>query len=474
MEHRTFIIAVVAIYLLVLLVIGFWAKGKNEKVDDFLVAGRNVGLLVGSFSIAAVQIGSGVIVGGATTGAEFGIWPGMYYSLGCGLGCIISGIFIAGRMRDIEGVVPMDYFEARFGKFKVIRGWAWLSNIPSMLGIFIAQLLACGSILSAFGIPRTAGIIVCAVVILIYSAMGGMWAVAMGDTIQVAIIMIGIPIAAIMALVNLNSAGVPVAEIFSIPFIPDGLFSTFIYQVTPMLVSISVSYDAFLRYQAAKDVKTAKWACIFGGIITIFVGTAASIVGVAGHQLFPETEYGSTFAFTVAEIMPSILAALVVTAVLAAAMSSGNCLLIGMGASFSTDLYKGVLHPDKELNELPHSKTIARATVIIACIVGILLTFKINNLLDAIILFNYPYMGSVLIPLLAAVFYKGATVKGCFAAIIVGGLIGTVAFVGGLSGMINPDMGLFIAYIASLIVLVIVSSMDSKKCPMVESRANKV
>lgn len=474
MDSRTVIIAVVAIYFIALLVIGFVTKGKNEEVDDFLVAGRNVGLWVGAFSIAAVQVGAGVIIGGAETGAEHGVWPGMYYSLGCGLGCIIAGIFIAGRMRDIEGVVPMDYFEARFGKYKVVRGWAWLSNVPSMLGIFISQILACGNILSAFGLPFSASIIICALVVLVSAVMGGMWSVAIGNTVQMLVIMIGIPVAAIMTLVNLNNAGVPVGEIFSIPFIPDGLFSTFIYQVTPMLVSISVSYDAFLRYQAAKDVKTAKWACILGGIITIFVGTAASIVGTAGHSLFPEQSYANTFAYTVSEVLPALIAAVVVVAVLAAAMSSASGLLIGLSSSFSVDLYKGVMHPDKQMKDLPKAKTIAQATVVVACIVGTLLSFKIDNLLDAIILFNYPYMGSVLVPLLAALFYKNATVKGCFAAMFAGGAVGTVSFVGGLAGFLNPDMGLFIAYLVGLVVLVIVSSMDPKKCPMVDHKAHKV
>ena len=49
MDSRTVIIAVVAIYFIALLVIGFVTKGKNEEVDDFLVAGRNVGLWVGAF-----------------------------------------------------------------------------------------------------------------------------------------------------------------------------------------------------------------------------------------------------------------------------------------------------------------------------------------------------------------------------------------------------------------------------------------
>ena len=154
-------------------------------------------------------------------------------------------------------------------------------------------------------------------------------------------------------------------------------------------------------------------------------------------------------------------------------MSSGSGLLIGLGGSFSCDLYRGVMHPDKQMSELPKAKVIAKVTVVVACIAGVLLSFKIDNLLDAIILFNYPYMGSVLVPLLGAVFYKGATVKGCFASMIVGAIIGTGAFIGSFIG-INADLGLFAAYLGSLIALVAFSSVDSKKCPMVEKRSKQV
>ncbi len=155
-------------------------------------------------------------------------------------------------------------------------------------------------------------------------------------------------------------------------------------------------------------------------------------------------------------------------------MSSGNGLLICMGASFSRDLYNKMLHPDKELDELPKAKTIAQITIVGACLVGIFFAFKMDNVLDAIILFNYPYMGSMLVPLYGALLYKNGTVKGCFAGMIGGAIVGTVCFLAGipspLQGLFNPDMGLFAAYAVALVLMVIVSSMDKNKCPMVRMR----
>lgn len=465
MKNTTVIVFCLA-YFVILICAGFWARKRNKSVTDFLVAGRSVGVFMTATTVAAVQVGAGIVLGGASTGAAFGMWPGMYYALGCGLGCIVGGIFVAKKLRQLDGVVPIDYFETRFGKFKAVRFWAWLSNVPSLLGIFVAQLLAAGSILSAFGIPFWAGVVACALVILVYSSIGGMWAVIMGDLIHVGIMIIGIPVAAIIIMTQVADAGVSVGSLFMTPFIPQGMFTKFIYLVTPFLVAISVSYDAYMRYQSAKDAETAKWGMIYGGIIAIIFGIFASAIGVGGHILFPEVSDG-IFTYTIANTMSPVLAGIVIAAALGACMSSGNGLLICLSASFARDFYNKILHPDEKLDDLPHSKLIARLTVIISCLVGIGFAMKMTNILDAIILFNYPYMGSLLVPLLAGILYPGATTKGCFGAMIVGGTIGVSCFLAGipgpLHGWVDPDMGLFYAYGASLIVLVVISKMDKRK-----------
>lgn len=472
MQHTTAVIISCAVYFAILIGIGIWAWKRNQKATDFLVAGRKIGLLLTTFTTAAVQIGAGVVLGGASGGAASGVWPGMWYSLGCGLGCICAGLFVAKKMREYEGVVPLDYYEGRFGYSKGMRFWAWLSNVPSLLGILVAQLLACGSILSAFGIPFSVAVVITALVILIWSSLGGMWAVVMGDLIHTIIMFIGIPLVAIILLVKVAATGIPISSIYATPFIPSGMLTKFIYLVTPFLVAISVSYDAFMRYQSAKDGKTAQMGLILGGFIIIILGTMASTIGAAGHILYPDIKSG-VFANVVAQSTTPIVAGIVIAAALGAAMSAGNGLLIALGASFSRDFYNKLWHPDKSLDELPKAKAIAMWAVGLGCLVAIFFSFKLTSILDAIILFNYPYMGSMLVPLLAAVLYPNATRKGCFAAMGFGGVIGITCFLAGipgpLNGWVNPDMGLFIAYIVSLIILVGVSQADKNKSPMLDS-----
>ena len=75
-------------------------------------------------------------------------------------------------------------------------------------------------------------------------------------------------------------------------------------------------------------------------------------------------------------------------------------------------------------------------------------------------------MGSLLVPLLAGVLWKGATKKAAVTAMFTGGLIGVGAFLAGipgpLKGWVNPDLGLFYAYTVSLIIMIVVSKTDKK------------
>lgn len=467
MGENSIVIVVCVMYFLAMVLIGVVAARKNKNTSDYLVAGRKLNVTMTAITLAAVQIGVGIVLSSATNGYNDGVWPGMYYAIGCGGGLIVAGLVTTKKLREQEGYVPLDYFAQRYGESRGIRFWAWLSNVPSLLGIFIAQLLACGGILAGFGIPFKVGIVITAVVILIYCTIGGMWGVVLTDVVQTAIIAIGVPILAVAILIQYVQGGGQIGEIFSTPFIPEGMGTQFVYLVLPFLLSISVSYDAYSRIQSAKNAKTASLGCIIGGVLVIVIGGLCSTIGVAARSLFPGVTDG-IFTIAATGVLPPVLAGIVIAAILAAAMSSANCVILSMGASFSRDFYNKFLHPEVEnLDELPKAKLISQATVLLGSLVGILFAFHMTDILDAMIIFNYPYMGSMLIPLLGGLVWKGATRKGAFAAAAAGGVVGVVSFLfgipGPLYGKMNTDLSLLIAYAVSAVFLVVFSMMDRKK-----------
>ncbi|MGB2908018.1 MAG: hypothetical protein WBB73_13010, partial [Candidatus Aminicenantaceae bacterium] len=126
--------AVVVLYFVATIAIGLYFSKRVKKASDFLIAGRQLGLPLTTATLAAIQIGAGVILGGSELGASSGVWPGMWYGIGCGGGLILAGFLVAAKLRRQKGYVPLDYFGARYGERRWVRVWGWLSNIPSLLG----------------------------------------------------------------------------------------------------------------------------------------------------------------------------------------------------------------------------------------------------------------------------------------------------------------------------------------------------
>jgi len=470
MPDDTILALVVIVYLSALVALGVYMSRRVALASDFLVAGRKLGLALTTATLAAVQLGAGIILGGAAMAAEFGVWPGVWYGLGCGGGLILAGLLVASKMREHGGYVPLDFFGSRYGERKWVRVWGWLSNIPSLLGIFVAQLMAAGSIMTIFGFEYTHGIVIVAVAIMLYSAVGGMWGVVVVDFVQLGTLVLGIPLIAVVALWNLGDVAASgglggLGEAFSTPFIPSGMGSRAIFLIVPFLLSISVSYDAFMRYQSAKSAAVAKWGCILAGLIVIALSLCVGVIGAVGRSLYPGVSDQEVLPHTIGALLHPVAAGLVVSALLAAVMSSSNCLLISLSGCFTRDLYNKVFNPGVGLDDLRYTKAISRAVIVVSAIAGILIASRAGGILDTIIIFNYPYMGSMLVPLLGGVLFARATAKGAIAAMFVGGTIGVVSFLAGIPGrmhgLFNVDLGLLVAYTASAVVFVAVSLYTS-------------
>ena len=92
----------------------------------------------------------------------------------------------------------------------------------------------------------------------------------------------------------------------------------------------------------------------------------------------------------------------------------------------------------------------ARLSVAVSLALGVVVALRARGILDTIIIFNYPYMASMLVPLLGGLLWKRATTRGAYAAMAVGGAIGLAAFAAGVPGpfhgLFNIDLALLVAF----------------------------
>jgi SSS family solute:Na+ symporter len=319
--------------------------------------------------------------------------------------------------------------------------------------------MAAGSVLAGFGFEYSQAVLVIGAVIFFSNVMSGMWGVVAVDFVQVAIILVGIPIVAVTAVTDAGPGSL--GPLLSTPFVPTGMGTRAVFLITPFLFSISVSYDAFMRYQSARTGRIAKWGCILAGALVVAISFCASLVGAAGKRASPAVADGAVLTHVITTSLSPVLAGIVVSALLAAAMSTANALLISLAGCFSRDFYNKVLNPNAELDDLPRAVLYARLSVAIALAVGVVVALHARGILDTIIIFNYPYMASMLVPLLGGLLWPRATTRGAYAAMAVGGAIGLAAFAAGVPGpfhgLFNIDLALLIAFAVSALVLALVS-----------------
>lgn len=452
-----------------MVLVGLALRSRIQTASDFLVAGRNLGLLLMTATFAGIQLGAGVILGGAELAAQHGVWAGMWPGISVGGGLILAGLVAAKKLRRQGAYVPLDFFGERFRETRGVRLWAWISNIPSLLGVLGVQLMAAGAVAEMFGVSFETGVWAAGGVVLIYSMLGGMWGAVVTDLVQVAVIVIAIPGLAFSATraAAATDGGATTArlgDLLAAPFVPEGMASAAIFNILPFLLMVSVSYDAYLRFQSARSNEAAKWGAVFGGIIVISISFCAALVGAAGRLVSPGVEATSVLPQMIQSLLSPVLGGIVLAALLAAAMSTANSLVISVAGSCSRDFYNKVLHRDEKLDDLPHVKSLSRGVVAISALLGIQIALNFTGLLRTMIVFATPYMASMLVPLLGGLLWSGATVKAAYSAMFVGGVIGLSAFAvsipGPFEGLFNADLALLIAWSLSTVVFVLVSLLN--------------
>ena len=228
---------------------------------------------------------------------------------------------------------------------------------------------------------------------------------------------------------------------------------------------ISVSYDAYLRFQSAKSGHSAKWGAVYGGLIVIAISFCAALIGAAGREVYPAINATAVLPEMIQSILSPVLGGIVLAALLAAAMSTANSLVISIAGSCSRDFYNKVLNRNEKLNNLPFVKPLSRIVVGVSALLGIQIALHFEGLLRTMIVFATPYMASMLVALLGGLIWPRATAKAAYSAMVVGGIVGMIAFAvsvpGPFEGQFNADLALLIAWSLSTVVFVVVTLMTS-------------
>lgn len=424
------------LYFLGMIVIGFYFFKKNLNSDDYFVGGRNMGSWHIGLSVVATDVGGGFSIGLGGLGFLMGLSGSWMLFTGL-VGAWLAAVFLIPKVTALSKEKRFLTFPQVFGHFYDQRA-ALLAGIISAIGYIgftSSQLLAGAKLASAtfLDLNLNTALLIMGVIAVTYTVIGGLKAVIYTDTVQWAILMIGlifigIPIGyrAIGGLSAIQST--LSSDFLSLRNIGWATFINWLVTIVPIWF---VGMTLYQRIYACRDEKTAKRAWYIAGLfeypIMAFMGVLLGLFSRVGAEqgMFEYAGY-ATAAVMDAEmglplflrtILPVGLMGLMLSAYFSAIMSTADSCLMAASGNVVTDIFGRVLDVKNEQRILRISQF---ATLIIG-ILALILAFRMQNVLELMLL-SYAFMVSgLLVPILGALYWKEGTPLAAFWAMLAGG-----------------------------------------------------
>ena len=471
MKFNLTVTVIVVLYLLVMLFIGWWSSKKISSNTDFMVAGRRLGPFLMAGTLAATEIGGGSSLGVVQQGMQNHGISAAWYIMTMGFAFVIL-TFLAPKFRAATVKTVPEYFRRRYGKSAGLIT-AIIMLLP-LIGLTAGQFIASSVILSTMlGISYKTAVIIVAVVVTIYSIMGGLWSVTLTDFIQVFLIIIGMVIAVPFAM---NLAGGWSNVVANVPAETFDMFKGYspmaVVSLTIMYVAtFTVGQEAVSRYYAARDGKAAKQGSILAAIINFIYAFIPAILGIITLALINMGKFnaedfadvGARYALPVLamEAMPAVICGLLFAGIISATMSSSDSDLLGAGSIFANDIYRAVLKPDAS------SEEVMKVTKIVMAVVGVvsmfIALFNTSSLVTLLMFCFTLRAAGAFFPYVLGHYWTGASLAGTIASLISGSVV--VVYLEKISGSMLFGMKVSQPIIPGLVVALVFFLAFSKIFP---------
>ena len=442
------IIIAIVLYFALMVGIGAWYSKKNKNTDDFYLGGRKLGPLVTAMSAEASDMSSYLLMGLPGLAVVYGIAEASWTAIGLAVGTYINWLLVAKRIRlyshKINAVTIPEFFAKRFhDNAKVLSLIAALIIIIFFVPYTASGFSACGKLFSSlFGVDYQIAMIISAVVIVLYTTLGGFSAASTTDLIQsivmtVALFVVvgfGVSQAGGVHAVLENASQLP--AYFSLTSTGDGAGGTTPYGGLTIVSTLAWGLGYFgmphilLRFMAIEDSKKLKtsrriasvWVVI-SMAVAIFIGTVG--VGMIGAGVLDGGFDGERVIIEISKLLstygifPALVAGVILSGILAATMSTADSQLLAASSSASQDIFISFF---KVKLSQKKAMLIARASVILISVIGVIIALDENSSIFRVVSFAWAGFGAAFGPLvLFSLFWKRTNKAGAVAGMVTGG-----------------------------------------------------
>jgi len=452
---------VLVVYFGLILGISLWSAFRTRTEVDFIAAGRTIGPIVGGAVLAATQISAGTVVG--TLGRHYltGIsWWWIWF--GVWAGWLVSAFFVAPKLRRFGALTIPDYIAVRFASERA-RALAATLIVVSYTIYLVAQFQASGEI--AFAVlgmkPLTAMLLLVASTAL-YTLLGGVRSSSYIEFLQTLIMVSGLVIAVPVLVSHAGGVGQSLSFLRSL----DSRLLGWYYgpkELVAFAVSFGLSIAAapyeMTRYYSMRDEKTVKQAIVVSIGFQLVIGLAVLAIGLLTRVLFPNLasadQASSIMAF---QVLPPLVGALLIVAMLSAIMSTVNSVLLVTGASVAHDLYGKFIRPRASQQRL---LAVNRLSILALALIPIYFALQKFGDVQSIVVEQTKFIASFFfVPVVIGLNWKRGTAAGAVAAML-GGFLACLMweFTGQRGFAVHGIDAVEVGVATSLVLFLLVSRM---------------
>ena len=362
-------------YLVGMLVIGYVVgKLKIKNADDYMVAGRRMGVFMVAFSLSANNIGGGSTTGLA--GKAFTSWgmSAVWYVLAASIAMIPLAYF-APKIRKTMAVTIPEVVGRRFGKFS--SGFSAVLNILALFCLTSSQIAASGSVVSVLtGIDTRICLLIAGLVVILYTTFGGMIADQISDLVQFIIILVGLAIATPFVIKGCGGWSTIASKLpgDQLSFTKIGWVAIIGYIFNYFCTFLS-GPEMISRFESAKDEKTAQRASLVSAVLMAAMAIFPTLLGLAALSVsdaIGNPASSSAMMAVTQAYAPTIITGIVSAAIISATMSSADSNLLCMSTMIINDLF--LPYSGKKLDGMKEVRA-TRICNIICCAVAVFISF---------------------------------------------------------------------------------------------------
>ncbi len=424
---------VFVIYLAFMLGIGvyFFIKSRNGGEKDYFLGGRQMGPWVSALSAGASDMSAWVLMGLPASIYAAGIGQA-WVAIGLAIGYAISWTVEAPRLRRFtivsnDAITLPQYLTNRFlSKSKALQIICAVIFLVAYTIYAASSMKACGTLFhTVIGIDPAVAMYIAAAIIVSYTFLGGFAAVCWTDFFQGMLMLAALLIAPIFALFIINGAGSAAAAVE----LPDGYWNLFSnWKDVVSGLGWGLGYFGmphiivrFMSVRSDTDLKKSAKIGITWNVLIVLFSVAA---GCIGHLLLGEIADSSTvFIQMVRMLFPALISGVLLSAILAASMSTADSQLLASASAFASDVYKPVFRKGKASDK--EMLWAGRFVVLAISVIAVIIASNPNSgTIMGLVENAWGLFGAAFGPaIMLSLFWKRFNFEGAIAGIVVGAVV---------------------------------------------------